>query len=184
MALTIQQNLENGDEIHREKGNLYQQIEEHKTPEKAYNPNTSYRVIENSANDTTDFLTSLHTLRLKNVNRIIIAHININSIRNKFHLLTNDIRDKIDESFSKNEFLIPGFTEPYRADRNCHGGGILLYVRSDIPSKEVTNCGLSSPSERFFVEINLRKKKWLICCSYIPNKNLIQNHLHEISKKT
>ena len=25
--------------------------------------------------------------------------------------------------------------------------------------------------------------KWLICCSYIPNKNLIQNHLQEISKK-
>ena len=117
-------------------------------------------VIENSANYTTDFLTSLHTLRLKNVNRIIIAHININSIRNKFHLLTNDIRDKIDilmisetkldKSFPKNEFLIPGFTEPYREDRNCHGGGIILYVRSGIPSKEVTNRGLSSPSEGFF----------------------------------
>ena len=35
----------------------------------------------------------------------------------------------------------------------------------------------------FFVEINLRKKKWLISCSYIPNKTLIQNHLLEISKK-
>ena len=77
------------------------------------------------------------------MNRIIIAHINIISIRNKFHLLTNNIRDKIDilmisetkldNSFPKNAFLIPGFKEPYRAERNCHGGGILLYVRSDIP---------------------------------------------------
>ena len=89
-----------------------------------------------------DFLTNLSNLRLKNVNRIIFAHININSIRNKFHLLTSNINGKIDilmisetkfdNSFPKREFIIPGFTEPYRIDRNCHGGGILLYIRSDI----------------------------------------------------
>ena len=86
-------------------------------------------------------------LRLKNVKRIIFAHININSIRNKFHLLTSEINDKIDilmisetkldSSFPKSEFIIPGYTEPYRFDRNRHGGGILLYIRSDIPSKEI-----------------------------------------------
>ena len=93
----------------------------------------------------TDFLTILGDLRLKNVKRIIFAHININFIRNKFHLLTSEINDKVDilmisstkldSSFPKSEFIIPGYTEPYRFDRNRHGGGILLYIRSDIPSK-------------------------------------------------
>ena len=90
---------------------------------------------------------------------------------------------KLDSSFPKSEFLIPGFTEPYRFDRNRNGGGILLYIKSHIPSKEIPNTRLSNPSEGFFVEINLRKKKWLISCSYIPNKTLIQNQLLEISNK-
>ena len=34
--------------------------------------------------------------------------------------------------------------------------------------------------EGLFVEINLRKKKWLLCCSYNPKKSLISNHLQEI----
>ena len=162
--------------------------EEHEfTPDLLMNQNL-YNVEKDS-----DFLSNLSNLRLKNVNRIIFAHININSIRNKFHLLTGNISGKIDilmisetkldNSFPKREFIIPGFTEPYRIDRNCHGGGILLYIRSDIPSKEIPNSRLLSPSEGFFVEINLRKRKWLISCSYIPNKSLIQNHLLEISNK-
>ena len=58
----------------------------------------------------------------------------------------------------------------------------LMLTILDIPSKEIPNSRLPSPSEGFSVEINLRKKKWLISCSYIPNKTLIQNHLSEISK--
>ena len=37
--------------------------------------------------------------------------------------------------------------------------------------------------EDLFVEINLRKKKWLLCCSYNPKKSLISNHLQEIGNK-
>ena len=34
--------------------------------------------------------------------------------------------------------------------------------------------------EGFFIELNLRKKKWLLCCSYNPRKNQTSNHLKEI----
>ena len=34
--------------------------------------------------------------------------------------------------------------------------------------------------EGFFVTINLRKNKWLLCCSYNPKKSLIANHLKGI----
>ena len=39
---------------------------------------------------------------------------------------------KIDESFPKGNFLIEGFSTPYRLDRDS-GGGIMLYVKADIP---------------------------------------------------
>ena len=36
--------------------------------------------------------------------------------------------------------------------------------------------------EAMFVEINLRKKKWLLSCSYNPHKSEIMDHLNEIGK--
>ena len=84
---------------------------------------------------------------------------------------------KLDSSFPRAQFHIHGFGEPYRFDRNGKGGGILLYIRDDIPSKLIES---KMTIEGLFVEINLRKKKWLLCCSYNPKKSLISNHLQEI----
>ena len=33
--------------------------------------------------------------------------------------------------------------------------------------------------EALLIELNLRKRKWLLCCSYNPHKNLIVAHLRE-----
>ena len=65
--------------------------------------------------------------------------------------------------------------------RNIHGIGILFYVREDIPVKRLSVESL--PTECFFVEINLRKRKWLVCCSYNPHKDNINHHLQTVSKK-
>ena len=48
-----------------------------------------------------------------------------------------------------------GFTPPYRMDRNTNGGGIALYVREDIPSREISFKNDDEDMEHFFVEINL-----------------------------
>ena len=56
----------------------------------------------------------------------------------------------------------------------------MLYVREYIPSKLL---GVeTSPTERFYVEIKLRKKKWLLFSFNNPNKNNIQFHLENLSK--
>ena len=83
------------------------------------------------------------SLRQKHTNRLIIGQLNINSIRNKFDSLNGILKNnidvlllsetKIDSSFPKVQFEIDGFTV-YRCDRNEDGGGLLLYVRNDIPS--------------------------------------------------
>ena len=88
---------------------------------------------------------------------------------------------KIDDSFPLGNFLIGGFSKPYRLDRDSLGGGILLYVREDIPTNltEVE----TKPIEGFYVEINLRNDKWLMNCSYNPHKNMIGNHLRTLSEK-
>ena len=107
----------------------------------------------------------LKNLRLKNVNRLICAQLNINSIKNKFNSLVDIINNntdilmisetKLDPSFPNDQFHTHGFSEPYRFDRNGNGGGILLYIREDIPSKlKLTKITV----EGFFGEINLREK--------------------------
>ena len=42
-----------------------------------------------------DFKTKLEDLRMTNLNRIVISHISINSIRNKFELLAETVMGKI-----------------------------------------------------------------------------------------
>ena len=48
--------------------------------------------------------------------------------------------------------MIEGFTTPYRLDRNGSGGGILVYIREDIPSKLIPTD--FSNRERYFLELN------------------------------
>ena len=84
----------------------------------------------------------LHEIRL---NRLIFAHNNINSLRNKFEMLQEVIGNnfdvllisetKLDASFPSNQFILDGFTPLYRLDITQHGGGIMLFIREDIPSK-------------------------------------------------
>ncbi len=81
--------------------------------------------------NSNDCGTVLNKLRVQNVGNIIIGHLNINSIRNKFHSLVQlvsgniDIlvigETKIDATFSEKQFMINGFKKPYRNDRNDKG---------------------------------------------------------------
>ena len=58
-------------------------------------------------------------------------------------------------------FEIDGFATPYRVDRDCHGEGILVYIRQDIPSKLLINLKISENLEGVFVKLNFDGKKWL-----------------------
>ena len=106
----------------------------------------------------------LKNTRLKNSNRLIIAQLNINSLRNTFDSLVRMLHNnldillipetKIDSSFPIAQFQIEGYTT-YRLDRNANGGGRLLYIWEDIPST-MLNSDMSI--ESFSIEINV--KKW------------------------
>ena len=44
---------------------------------------------------------------------------------------------KFDKTFPAGQFSLQGFCNPYRFDRNCNSGGIMLYIRDDILSRLV-----------------------------------------------
>ena len=106
----------------------------------------------------------------------MIGCLNINSLAAKFDLLKVIIGNnldilvldvtRIDESFPSNQFLIPGYTKPYRMNRNKMGGGIMIYVKENIPSKEVKKHKFVKKVEGMFIEINLRKTKLLLFGTY------------------
>ena len=104
---------------------------------------------------------------MKNINIVIIAHLNINSISQKFDQLAFLIRDnvdilvvgetKLDDTFPTSQFHIDGFSQPYRLDRNRNGGGVMIFVREELPSKQLLKHTLPNAIEALIVEINLRK---------------------------
>ena len=89
---------------------------------------------------------------------------------------------KTDMSFPTSQFVIQGFAAPFRLDRTNTDGGILVYVRNDIPSKLLNISYVSPDTECLAIEMNLHKTKWLLIFSYSPHKNNISNHLMNLSK--
>ena len=119
-----------------------------------------------------------------NLNKLVVAHLKISFIKNNFEVLIQDVirhEDLLmisktinDESFPKSQFLIKGFSDPCRVDQNIHGGGTLLHVREGKTAKLLLREPI--PLECFFVELNLRKRNWIISFSYNPHKNNISKH--------
>ena len=135
----------------------------------------------------------LQALKAKNVDRPIIAHLNINFLAPKFEPLESIIQDnidiilvsetKLDDTFPSDHFLIKGYGKPIRLDRNCHGGGILFFVRDDLPCRELKSHNLPKNVEGIFIEITLGKTKWLIMGGYNPHKDTTSYFLSHISKE-
>ena len=117
--------------------------------------NQGFNVEECNSDETnfdqkvTDGNRVLKSLRCNNLNKLVFAHLNINSIRNKFEIPSEQVRGNVDvlmvsetkkdDSFPFGYFLIHGFSPPYRLDRDSKGGGIMLYIREDIPSNLYSN---------------------------------------------
>ena len=81
----------------------------------------------------------LSILCKRSIDKIIIVHLNINSLRNMFVSLAGQItvhidilmvsETELDEIFPIGQFIIEGFGIPYRVDQNANDGGIMLSVR-------------------------------------------------------
>ena len=81
-------------------------------------------------------------------------------------------------TFPKKQFYINGYAPPFRFDHTKNSGGVIIYVREDIPSKELTDHLSPINFEGIFFEINLKKRKWIVFGSCNPNKNSIRNYVN------
>ena len=68
------------------------------------------------------------------MSKIVVVHLNINSIRNKFDFLAHQVQGNIDillmiseikpdQSFPPGQFLLDGYSVPFRSDKDGNGGG-------------------------------------------------------------
>ena len=80
-------------------------------------------------------------------------------------------RNETYDSFPTAQFLMSSFCKRYRLDRCSNGWGLLLYIREDVLSRLLTEYKPPENVECLFVEINFRKKKWILCFSYNPRKS-------------
>ena len=66
---------------------------------------------------------------------------------------------KLDDSYPNSQIFIEGFRKTYRMVGNKFGGGLLLYIRGDIPSKQLFKHNFTKEIEGKFIEVNLIIKK-------------------------
>ena len=98
-----------------------------------------------SASTSTSIAKELEELRIENPLNLIFSYLNINSIRKKLSDLQQVICDsvdiltiaetKIDYSFPTAQFRLANYHTPYRLGISNKSGGILVYIKSNIPTR-------------------------------------------------
>ena len=112
--------------------------------------------------------------------KVLMCHLNINSIQNKFVKLASLIKksrtqlmivreSKIDSSYPNSQFTISGY-ELHRNDRK-KGGGILAYVSSELICKRIKSVKSYKTIEVIVLDIQLKAKSIIVTGLYRPPKS-------------
>ena len=109
----------------------------------------------------------------------IFSHINLNSFRYKYSFIRDILikqsvdyfaisESKLDDSFTNAQFHIPDFV-CYRQDLTSSSGGLLIYVRADLPHRRLNHIEINyNGFESLCTEIT----KTVLCCVYKHPKDL------------
>ena len=135
----------------------------------------------------------LKRFRSKNARKLIIAGLNINSLRNKFgpvnEILQKEYIDvfcisesKLDNSFPNSQFSSKGYY-CFRQDSSARSGGLITWVRHDLPCRKRDEIAISDVDiQSLVVELRVRKEKWFIVSLYrLPNAN-VQRFCSQVSR--
>ena len=120
---------------------------------------------------------ALFDFRKRFTQSFIFAHVNIIKFRHKYgfirDLLINNTADffavaesKIDNSFTNAQFHVPDYVM-HRQDLSTSSGGLLVYVRGDIPHRRVKLSEINSDGfESLCIEVKIGNTKTQVCCVY------------------
>jgi hypothetical protein len=93
------------------------------------------------------------------VGDLTVFHWNARSVRNKIEYLETICfgssivcitESHLDDKVSTKDILISGYLEPFRNDRNCFGGGVLIYIADYLHA-----------SRRYDLELNNGELIWI-----------------------
>ena len=106
-----------------------------------------------------------------NENTISFMHLNIRSIRHKIDYKLNNFTDIDILCFSEThlDFNVSteslrfsnSYSEPYRKDRNSHGGGLLVYLNSSLVRCRRSDLEIFCP-ESIWAEIKVKHDTYLM----------------------
>ena len=83
-------------------------------------------------------MNTLHEIRIKNANRLLIGHLNVNSFRSKFEMLEELIKDKIDILLISETKLDRNTNYKYFDNNNFRGELIRELSSNNIQSDDLT----------------------------------------------
>ena len=136
---------------------------------------------------TEDIWSNLKSLRCDHATNLILGFLNINSIRNKFMCLEeiftknyvdifSIVESKLDESFPDVQFSCPGFSL-LRQDCRKNSGGLMTYIRSDIPHHRRDDVEINSDVfQCLCVELSINGEKWLVSTLYRPPSSPVHGY--------
>ncbi|XP_069140974.1 uncharacterized protein [Argopecten irradians] len=133
----------------------------------------------NTAEEHTDRNSSYDLKKVRETckKNIVVCYLNINSFRNKSSEICSILYEglcdilfigesKLDDTFRQSCFDVPGY-RCFRRDRNAHGGGLMAYVRADLPSRRRNDLELRDV-ESIVIECSIQKRKWAFIGTYKP----------------
>jgi hypothetical protein len=125
-----------------------------------------------------------------------LSHVNINSLKHKFDyfhsILSEGILDvlcltetKLDETYSANLFHCKGF-KCHRKDRNARSGGIMVFIRDDIPHTRMQQYEFHEANthvENMVFEITIKQFKFHLLVVY-KNPNVSSEFFTQVVSQT
>ena len=123
--------------------------------------------ISESSNIFENDLNKIKMQRLEHFNTLIVGHLNINSIRNKFEMIGEIITNfdifstsgsKIDSTFADMQFKINEY-KLLRHDRNRFCAGLMLYLIEGIPCTFLNIHPIVPNAETICIEFHQLKRK-------------------------
>ena len=139
-------------------------------------PETQITTFKRASKLHNDCISRFKMIKGENLDNVILGTLNINSISpkfDKFKLMVSGYFDvtivketRLDDSFPKEQLYVDGFSTSCRLDININGGGLMIYIQDDTPSKILTEHNLPEDTEPAFIELKLRKCEWLLSKTY------------------
>ncbi len=142
--------------------------------------------VNESMSNIDPLLNSIKQSRLQNHKSLILTHINFNSLKKEEnapldyfkHIMHQGYMDalfifesKLNDKIIKNKISVGSKFKIYRQDRISNSSGMIVWIRSDIPQKRLSelefNCDIG---EHFIVcmilELKIRNEIWYIMYAY------------------